>query len=68
MCTCDVENEVQGGNDVRVGNCIMMPNGLPLVMEELPLPQTIFMSSSNSKERCLGKNGHELVVISYVDF
>ncbi len=50
VCTCDVKSEVQGSNNVRVGNCIMMPNGLPLVMEELPSPQTIFMSSSNSKE------------------
>ncbi len=50
VCACNVESEVQGGNNVRVGNCIMMPNGLTLVMEELPLPQTIFMSSSNSKE------------------
>ncbi len=50
VCACNVESEVQGGDDVRMGNCIMMPNGLPLVMEELPLPQTIFMSSLNSKE------------------
>ncbi len=50
VCTCNVESEVQGIDNVRVGNCIMMPNGLPLVMEELLLPQTIFMSSSNSKE------------------
>jgi hypothetical protein len=33
VCTCNVESEVQGGNDVRMGNCITMPNGLPLVME-----------------------------------
>jgi hypothetical protein len=50
VCACDVESEVQCGNNVHVGNCIMMPNGLLLVMEELPSPQTIFMSSLNSKE------------------
>jgi hypothetical protein len=50
VCAYNVESEVQGGNDVHVGNCIMMPNGLPLVMEELPLPQTICMSSLNSNE------------------
>jgi hypothetical protein len=50
VCTCNVESEVQGGNDVRMGNRIMMPNGLLLVMEELPSPQTILMSSLNSKE------------------
>ncbi len=50
VCACDGERKVQGGDDLCMGNCITMPNGLPLVMEELPSPQTIFMSSSNSKE------------------